>query len=398
MPTSSSINAEVFGGPFDPGGQPDTRTGQPMELSLFAWNVRSGLTASKAVLSDPDRLQDFWVWERSSHLLREAERIGMDSQVQYGMWTGYGGPSEWNNSGYDFASAAAASAAITSKLGIFSTCHVGYKFHPLHVAKIGASIDSISGGRWGLNIVAGQNPKDFAQFGIKAPPPSEVRYAICDEFVTLMKYLWTSDRPVDFEGEYYQAYGAFVNPKPVRKPRPVLMNAGQSGAGFDFACKQADWVFVAPMAGTPEAYGSLVADAHARAAVHGRTVRVASMSYAIIEETDEAAAAKVRWLEDEVDDEAVREFIRSATGTSNALDTDDDDPYMGVGRDMFMKIAVGMTGYQLIGGYDTVCERIKALYEIGVEHMVICFLDPLDGLEKMEQHILPRLRAMGLRK
>ena len=95
-----------------------------------------------------------------------------------------------------------------------------------------------------MNIVAGQNPKDFAQFGIKEPPPSEVRYAICDEFVTLMKYLWTSDRPVDFEGEYYQAYGAFVNPKPVRKPRPVLMNAGQSGAGFDFACKQADWVFV----------------------------------------------------------------------------------------------------------------------------------------------------------
>ena len=157
-------------------------------------------------------------------------------------------------------------------------------------------------------------------------------------------------------------------------------------------------LFVAPMAGTPEAYSSLVTDAHSRAAVHGRTVRVASMSYAIIEETDEAAAAKVRWLEDEVDDEAVREFIHSATGTSNALDTDDDDPYMGVGRDMFMKIAVGMTGYQLIGGYDTVCERIKALYEIGVEHMVICFLDPLDGLEKMEQHILPRLRAMGLRK
>ena len=79
-----------------------------------------------------------------------------------------------------------------------------------------------------------------------------------------------------------------------------------------------------------------------------------------------------------VDDEAVREFIRSATGTSNALDTDDEDPYMGVGRDMFMKIAVGMTGYQLIGGYDTVCEKIKALHDVGVEHVVICFLDPLD--------------------
>ena len=395
---NGAIKAEVFKGPFDPGGQPDTKTGQPIELSLFAWNVRSGLTASKAVLSDPEHLQDFWEWPRSSQLLREADRIGMDNQVQYGMWTGYGGPSQWNNAGYDFASAAAACAAITERIGIFSTCHVGYKFHPLHVAKIGASIDSISGGRWGLNIVAGQNPKDFAQFGITEPPPSPVRYAMADEFVTLMKYLWTSDRPVDFEGEYYQAYNAFVNPKPVRKPRPVLMNAGQSGAGFDFACRQADWVFVAPMAGTIESYAELAKDAHARAAVHGRTVRVAAMSYAVIEETDAEAARTVQWLEDEVDDVAVREFIRSAQGTSNAMETEDDDPYMGVGRDMFMKIGVGMTGYQLFGSYDTVCEKIRALHEVGVEHIVICFLDPSRGRRMMEEEIFPRLRAMGLRK
>ena len=96
---NGAIKAEVFKGPFDPGGQPDTKTGQPIELSLFAWNVRSGLTASKAVLSDPEHLQDFWEWPRSSQLLREADRIGMDNQVQYGMWTGYGGPSQWNNAG-----------------------------------------------------------------------------------------------------------------------------------------------------------------------------------------------------------------------------------------------------------------------------------------------------------
>lgn len=392
-----AMKAEVLRGPFDPGGQPDSRSGQPIELSLFAWNVRSGLTASKAVMSDPERLRDFWEWPRAQHILREAERIGLDSQVQYGMWTGYGGATGWNTAGYDFASAAAACAAITDNLGIFSTVHVGYRFHPLHIAKIGADIDSISGGRWGLNIVAGQNPRDFAQFGFKEPPSSQQRYDLCDEFVTLMKYLWTSDRPVDFEGEYFQAYNAFIDPKPVRKPRPVLMNAGQSGIGFDFACRQADWVFVAPMSGDPEGFAKLTTDAHARAASHGRTVRVAAMCYAVIEETDAEAEAKVRWLEEEVDDEAVREFIRSAAGTSNALDTDADDPYMGVGRDMFMRIGVGMTGYQLIGGYDTVVEKIKLLADVGVEHFVICFLDPLDGLAKMEAGILPRLKALGLR-
>ena len=105
------VKAEVFRGPFDPGGQPETRTGQPMELALFAWNVQSGLSASKAVLADPARYRDYWRWETSSELLREAERIGFDHQVPYGMWSGYGGESGWNEQGLDFATAAAAGAA-----------------------------------------------------------------------------------------------------------------------------------------------------------------------------------------------------------------------------------------------------------------------------------------------
>ena len=63
---------------------------------------------------------------------------------------------------------------------------------------------------------------------------------MADELVTLLKHLWASDDPVDFEGEHYQCYGGYVAPNPVRKPRPILMNAGQSDTGFDFACRQAD--------------------------------------------------------------------------------------------------------------------------------------------------------------
>jgi len=55
MSSVKTIKAEVFRGPFDPGGQPDGSTGQPLEISLFAWNVRSGLSATKAVLADESR-------------------------------------------------------------------------------------------------------------------------------------------------------------------------------------------------------------------------------------------------------------------------------------------------------------------------------------------------------
>ena len=49
---------------------------------------------------------------------------------------------------------------------------------------------------------------------------------MADEFICLMKYLWSETERFDFEGDYYQAYGALVAPRPTRNPRPVLMNAG----------------------------------------------------------------------------------------------------------------------------------------------------------------------------
>lgn len=395
------IRADVLEGPFDPNGQPDTRTGQPMELALFAWNVQGGLSATKAVLADPKRYRDYWHWASASRLLREAERIGFDHQVPYGMWSGYGGQSGWNDAGFDFATAATASAVITNRLGVFSTVHVGYKFHPMHIAKIGACIDFLSEGRWGLNIVAGSNPADFAKFGMSKVPSGEERYALADEFTTLMKYLWTSDSPVDFEGDYFQCYGGYIAPKPKRQPRPVLMNAGGSGAGFDFACRQADWVFVAPPKGTPRDYAYLAKKARELAVDYGRVIRVAAMCYVVVEESDDQAEEVVGWLKQEADTDAIRTFILAMTGTSVELDKTGDvhnDPFVGVGEEMFLRTCMGMGGYQIVGGPATVVEQVQLLYDSGVEMLALGFFDPVKGLALMESQVLPRLRAIGLRK
>ena len=156
MGRGKTIEADVFRGPFDPGGQPDAATGQPLEISLFAWNVRSGLSATRAVLADEARYADYWRWPSAERLLRRADALGFDHQVQYGMWGGFGGASRWNDEGLDFATAAAASAAVTRNLNLFSTVHVGYGFHPMHIAKIGACIDVVSGGPLGAQRRVGR--------------------------------------------------------------------------------------------------------------------------------------------------------------------------------------------------------------------------------------------------
>ena len=398
MSTRRTVKAEILRGPFDPGGQPEAATGQPMELSFFAWNVSSGLSATKAVLSDPARYKDYWHWPTASRMLAHADRIGFDHQVQYGMWSGWGGATGWNSEGLDFATAGTASAMVTEHMNLFGTVHVGYRFHPMHIAKLGACADFVSNGRWGINVVAGMIHTDFAKFGFKERPPGSVRYDMADEFVTLMKYLWAYDDPVDFEGEYYQCYGGYVAPKPIRKPRPIIMNAGLSEEGFDFACRQADWVFAASPKGSLEDYRWAVEKAHSLAAKYGRRVRVGAMCYCVMEDSDAKAAETIAWLEEEADVEAIRFFMNQAVGTSSEMDVEGgQDRYLGLGREQFMKVALGMHGHQFFGGYETVAEKMRALHEVGVDNMVIGFFDPQRALVQMEEHVIPILRRMGLR-
>lgn len=394
-----SVRAEILKGPFDPGGQPNDRSGQPLELSLFAWNVQGGLSANKAVLTDIERYRDFWKWPTASKLLTLAEEIGFDNQLQYGRWSGYGGASGWNDASLDFATAGTAAGAITHRLGIYTTVHTGLRYHPMHVAKIGASTDHLTQGRWGMNIVAGANVNDFRQFGITTMESGPDRYARADEFVTLLKYLWTSEQPVDFEGEFYQAYGASVSPMPVRQPRPVIMNAGQSRAGLDFACRQADWVFVAPPSAQLSDYADMVERVHTLASRFGRSVRVAAMCYAVIEETDAAARHVVETLQENVDTEAVYNFVAASSGatTTAGLRAQVEDQWAGLGKERFLAIGLGLTGFQLFGGYESIAERLRQLHNVGVESAAICFWDPLRGLHQMRDHVMPVLRKMGLR-
>ncbi len=395
--------ADVLRGPFDPGGQPETRSGQPIELGFFAWNLACGMTASKAVLSDRPRLRDFWHWDTALHLNQLAERIGYEYQVPFGRWRGYGGASGYNDDSLDFLAAAACLAPVTTRLGLFSTVHVTYHFHPVHIAKLGATIDFVSKGRWGLNVVTGAgNRRENRMFG-QEPVEHDRAYDMADEFVTLMKWLWTSDEPLDFEGDYYRAYDALLRPRPVRQPRPVLMNAGNSSVGLDFAARHCDLVFLTGR--TLDEYRAMVANVHERAARHGRRVRPATMVYVIMAETDARAQAIIDWVESEVDKEAIDAFmlnIASDPSTSFAqrygARLDPQAEWSGVGREMFMRYAMGLGAWHLYGSYDTVAEQIRALHDTGLESILTCFFDPIRGLHQMEDEIIPRLRQMGLRR
>ncbi|TCK21918.1 LLM class flavin-dependent oxidoreductase [Pseudonocardia endophytica] len=406
----ASVPTEVRRGPFDPGGQPSLDRDHPLHLSLFAWNVRSGLAATKAVLTDEGRYADQWKWPASRDLLQAAERVGFDSQLQYGMWSGYGGETNWNGAALDFATGAAASAVATERLGLFTTVHVGYDFHPLLVAKITAATDHVSGGRLGVNIVAAYDLADYAQFGFGGKErdreadergitrTSAERYAMADEFCTLLKYLWTSADPVDFEGEYFQAYGAQVNPRPTSDPRPLLMSAASSDLGIDFAARQCDAIFIAGLQSgghsrdeVRASYATTAAKVRAAAESYGRKVRICGMCFVVMDETDERAATTMSWLENEIDVAAVTNLYGRYRGVpTDALPAD-------VNENWIRNLGLGISGRQIVGSYETVANELADLHEAGVEHVAMCFWDPARSVEAFGEHVIPLLKERGLR-
>lgn len=196
------------------------------------------------------------------HIAATAERGKFDMFfLGDGFATGYGEhPSTIGK--FEPLTLLAALAMGTKKLGLAATASTTYA-EPYHVARGFASLDHISGGRAGWNVVTTAYAKSSAVFGRRHPPHAE-RYAIAEEFVEACRLLWDSwddgafigDKKAgqfvrpgslhipDFRGTYFTSEGALNVP---RSPQghPVLIQAGSSGPGQALAARIADVVFTA---------------------------------------------------------------------------------------------------------------------------------------------------------
>ena len=133
-----------------------------MKLGVFCLNVSGGMMLSGAA---KPKLE----WDENASVAKVADQTGWEFLLPIGRWRGHGGKYNANAEQYECFTWAAAIAALTSRIHVFSTCHVPI-FHPMLAAKMGATIDNISGGRWGLNIVSGWNAAEFGMFGIEQLP------------------------------------------------------------------------------------------------------------------------------------------------------------------------------------------------------------------------------------
>jgi FMN-dependent oxidoreductase (nitrilotriacetate monooxygenase family) len=177
-------------------------------------------------------------------------------------------------------------AAATERIGLIATASTTY-YEPYNLARLFGSLDHISGGRAGWNIVTTGNDAAAANFGLDAHPPHAERYARAREFVDAVLALWDSweddavvlDRAagiyadaskiheIGHAGEYVRVRGPFNQPRPPQG-HPVLVQAGASNDGRAFAGRYAEAIFTAHqrLADAQAFY----ADVKAKAASFGR--------------------------------------------------------------------------------------------------------------------------------
>jgi FMN-dependent oxidoreductase (nitrilotriacetate monooxygenase family) len=153
-------------------------------------------------------------------------------------------------------------AMSTTRLGLAATASTTYG-EPFHVARVFASLDHLSRGRAGWNVVTTSYARTAANFGARHPEHDE-RYAIAEEFVDVVKGLWDSwedgafpkDKAtgiyadasklhiLDHRGKYFSVKGPLNASRPPQG-HPVIIQAGSSGPGQDLAARTADIVFTA---------------------------------------------------------------------------------------------------------------------------------------------------------
>ncbi|VVP90522.1 Putative monooxygenase MoxC [Pseudomonas fluorescens] len=155
-------------------------------------------------------------------------------------------------------------AATTQHIGLVATVTVSYT-EPFQVARQFASLDHISGGRAGWNVVTSWLSGTADNFGKSEHPPHAVRYRIAKEHVNVVKGLWDSweddafayDKQsgefftpgklhaLDHKGEFFSVKGP-LNISRSKQGQPVIFQAGTSEDGRNFAAQNSDAIFVSP--------------------------------------------------------------------------------------------------------------------------------------------------------
>jgi FMNH2-dependent dimethyl sulfone monooxygenase len=354
------------------------------KLGLFAYSYEGG----NAITTVPERWSCQWPDIRK--MIQLADRSGLDFLLPPARWRGI--PGAVNNRLWSFETLtlAAATAAITDRIAVLSTVHTPI-IHPIVAAKAMTTIDHVSGGRAGVNIVCGWNKADFIMFGIPELPHDE-RYVQGQEWFDIWSRLLAgAPDPFDYDGKHFpELEGITGMPGSLQSPGPVVISAAYSPAGRDFAVKTSDYLLT--VLENVESGQAEIADLANRSARAGREKPPGciAVAYVVCRETrEEAEAFHQYYAVDNADHAGVDYYISTRKGQAALPEA--------LYNKLRARMAAGNGGYPLVGSPEDVADGIKDIHRAGFQGAALIFLNFGDEVGFFIERVLPLLEKAGIR-
>lgn len=326
-------------------------------------------------------------------------------------------------------------SALTSRLGLIATASTTL-YPPYLLARLFSTIDSLSEGRVGWNIVTSSEEESAHNYGLPALPPSAVRYDMAEEFVGVACRLWESweegavvrdyvrnvhtdpakVHAIDHEGAHFRVRGP-LNSIPSPQRVPVLAQAGGSDRGRDFAARNAELIMATTIGGIP-AMRAFREDVHQRMRRFGRDPSEARILYAThLHVTDghhdlratisdnqlvpmlgkHAAHIGVDLFQYDLD-KPLPEQVTS-NGTTSMLDSIKEKGRQGISlRDAILDICLGDDELGLVGPADEVADNLAAAMDaVGGDGFIIMATQNANEAHTSAiiDGVVPALQKMG---
>jgi FMNH2-dependent dimethyl sulfone monooxygenase len=360
------------------------------KLGIFSANCDGGLTMSLA----PERWRANW--DDIVAMTRVADDAGLEFILPVAKWRGYQGKANIYGRSFETLTHGAALSALTRRIAVFSTVHVPL-VTPAFAAKAIATIDHISHGRAGLNIVCGWNQAEFDLHGVSIDP--DTRYDHGLEWFQVWSRLLQGDAEFDWDGRFFKLKNLQTDPVSLQRPWPVVMSAGFSPRGRDFAARAADALFlnVTELAQVP----ALLANVAEHAGRHGRAIGVFTMGHVVCRPTRRAAEEYFEYFAEQMADTYGQQYYRKMRGTtvpdgSARIARPLENRFTRRGAKRYDGAYPG--SYPFVGSPDDIAAEMAAMSETGLAGCTVAFVDYLKEIPYFVQEVLPRLERLGVRQ
>lgn len=360
------------------------------KLGIFSANCDGGLTMSLA----PERWKANW--DDIVAMTQIADRAGLEFILPVAKWRGFQGKSNIYGKSFETLTHGAALGALTSRIAIFCTVHVPL-VTPAFAAKAMATIDHISHGRAGLNIVCGWNQAEFDLHGVTIE--ADTRYDHGLEWFQVWSKLLQGGPEFDWDGRFFQLKRLQTDPLSLQRPWPPVMSAGFSPRGRDFAARAADVLFlnVTELDQVP----AMLDDVNRHMQRHDRAISVFTMGHVVCRPTRGEAEDYFHYFAEEMaDTEGHNYYWRNRGATVQAgnqqIARPSETRFTRSGRGAYTGAYPG--SYPFVGSPDDVAEEMARMSATGLAGCTVAFLDYLKEIPYFVQEVLPRLERLGIRQ